>query len=96
MFITAGFTATVFVRNQAAGHRTASAGALRRPEHFGEIIAELQKQFATADPAKIRDDISKLLEQLRRKHKSLIKTARRKPWQGAEQAEWHVDQGIMV
>ena len=25
---------------------------------FGEIIAELQKQFGTADPAKIRADIS--------------------------------------
>jgi pyrroloquinoline quinone biosynthesis protein D len=34
---------------------------------FGEIIAELQKQFSTADPAKIRDDISKFLEELQRK-----------------------------
>lgn len=34
---------------------------------FGEIIAELQSQFASADPAKIRDDISKFLEQLQRK-----------------------------
>jgi len=34
---------------------------------FGEIITELQKQFDTADPAKIRDDISVFLEQLQRK-----------------------------
>jgi len=34
---------------------------------FGEIITELQKQFDTADPAKIRDDISQFLEQLQRK-----------------------------
>jgi pyrroloquinoline quinone biosynthesis protein D len=34
---------------------------------FGEIIAELQKQFAAADPAKIRADISEFLEQLRKK-----------------------------
>ena len=34
---------------------------------FGEIIAELQKQFDTADPAKIRSDISQFLEQLQRK-----------------------------
>lgn len=34
---------------------------------FGEIIVELQKQFGNADPAKIRDDISKFLEQLQRK-----------------------------
>jgi pyrroloquinoline quinone biosynthesis protein D len=34
---------------------------------FDEIIAELQGQFGTADPAKIRDDISKFLEQLQRK-----------------------------
>jgi pyrroloquinoline quinone biosynthesis protein D len=34
---------------------------------FGEIIGELQKQFGEADPAKIRDDISKFLEQLHRK-----------------------------
>jgi|SRR5579863_1273818 coenzyme PQQ biosynthesis protein PqqD len=34
---------------------------------FGEIIAELQKQFGTADPAKIRSDISAFLEQLQRK-----------------------------
>ncbi len=34
---------------------------------FGEIIAELQKQFAAADPGKIRDDISKFLEQLQKK-----------------------------
>src|ERR1700733_6834203 len=34
---------------------------------FGEIIAELQKQFITADPEKIRGDISEFLEQLQRK-----------------------------
>jgi pyrroloquinoline quinone biosynthesis protein D len=34
---------------------------------FGEIIAELQKQFAIADPEKIRADISQFLEQLQRK-----------------------------
>jgi len=34
---------------------------------FGEIIAELQKQFDTADPAKIRRDISVFLEQLQKK-----------------------------
>ena len=34
---------------------------------FGEIIAELQAQFTVADPAKIRDDIGKFLEQLRQK-----------------------------
>ncbi|HUO25468.1 MAG TPA: pyrroloquinoline quinone biosynthesis peptide chaperone PqqD [Candidatus Aquilonibacter sp.] len=34
---------------------------------FGEIIAELQAQFTSADPARIRDDISKFLEQLQKK-----------------------------
>jgi len=34
---------------------------------FGDIIAELQKQFTTADPEKIRGDISEFLEQLQRK-----------------------------
>jgi len=34
---------------------------------FGEIIAQLQKQFTDADPAKVRDDISIFLEQLQRK-----------------------------
>jgi pyrroloquinoline quinone biosynthesis protein D len=34
---------------------------------FGEIIAELQAQFTTADPAKIRADISTFLEQLQKK-----------------------------
>lgn len=34
---------------------------------FGEIIAELQKQFSAADPAKIRTDISAFLEQLQKK-----------------------------
>jgi coenzyme PQQ biosynthesis protein PqqD len=34
---------------------------------FGEIIAELQKQFSAADPEKIRSDISAFLEQLQKK-----------------------------
>ena len=34
---------------------------------FGEIIAELQRQFDTADPGKIRGDISTFLEQLQKK-----------------------------
>jgi pyrroloquinoline quinone biosynthesis protein D len=34
---------------------------------FGEIIAELQKEFGTTDPAKIRTDISIFLEQLQKK-----------------------------
>jgi len=34
---------------------------------FGEIIAELQKEFGTTDPTKIRTDISTFLEQLQRK-----------------------------
>ena len=34
---------------------------------FGLIIGELQAQFADADPAKIRADISQFLEQLRLK-----------------------------
>jgi len=34
---------------------------------FAQIIAGLQEQFSSADPAKIRDDISKFLEQLQRK-----------------------------
>jgi len=34
---------------------------------FGEIIAELQKEFGKTDPAKIRDDISTFLEQLQRR-----------------------------
>jgi coenzyme PQQ biosynthesis protein PqqD len=34
---------------------------------FGQIIAELQAQFSAADPKKIRDDISKFLEQLQQK-----------------------------
>jgi pyrroloquinoline quinone biosynthesis protein D len=34
---------------------------------FGEIIAELQKQFGDADPEKIRADITMFLEQLQRK-----------------------------
>ena len=37
---------------------------------FGEIIVELQSQFADANPAKIRADISQFLEQLR--HKRII------------------------
>jgi len=34
---------------------------------FGEIIAELEKEFGTTDPAKIRADISIFLEQLQKK-----------------------------
>ena len=34
---------------------------------FGEIIAELQKEFGKTDPGKIRGDISLFLEQLQRK-----------------------------
>lgn len=34
---------------------------------FGEIIEELQKQFAAADPEKIRSDITIFLEQLQKK-----------------------------
>jgi coenzyme PQQ biosynthesis protein PqqD len=34
---------------------------------FGEIIAELQQQFAPADPEKIHGDISIFLEQLQKK-----------------------------
>jgi pyrroloquinoline quinone biosynthesis protein D len=34
---------------------------------FGEIIAELEKEFGTTDPAKIRADISMFLEQLQKK-----------------------------
>lgn len=34
---------------------------------FGEIIAELQKEFSAADPAKIRDDISIFMEQLQKR-----------------------------
>lgn len=34
---------------------------------FGEIIVELEKEFGTTDPAKIRADISTFLEELQRK-----------------------------
>ena len=34
---------------------------------FGEIIGDLQKEFGTTDPAKIRTDISAFLEQLQKK-----------------------------
>lgn len=34
---------------------------------FGEIIAELQKEFGSTDPEKIRSDIGIFLEQLQRK-----------------------------
>ena len=34
---------------------------------FGDLIAELQKEFGTTDPTKIRADISAFLEQLQRK-----------------------------
>lgn len=34
---------------------------------FGEIVADLQKEFSKTDPGKIRADISMFLEQLQRK-----------------------------
>lgn len=34
---------------------------------FAEIIAEIQKEFGTTDPQKIRADISTFLEQLQRR-----------------------------
>jgi pyrroloquinoline quinone biosynthesis protein D len=34
---------------------------------FGELLAELEKEFGTTDPGKIRDDISTFLEQLQKK-----------------------------
>jgi pyrroloquinoline quinone biosynthesis protein D len=34
---------------------------------FGEIIADLQKEFGQTDPAKIRGDIGIFLEQLQKK-----------------------------
>lgn len=34
---------------------------------FGEIISELQKEFRDTEPNKIRDDISKFLEQLQQR-----------------------------
>jgi pyrroloquinoline quinone biosynthesis protein D len=34
---------------------------------FGEILAELQKEFDKTDPARIRDDISKFLDQLQQR-----------------------------
>jgi len=34
---------------------------------FGEIIADLQREFGHTDPAKIRSDISVFLEQLQKK-----------------------------
>jgi coenzyme PQQ biosynthesis protein PqqD len=34
---------------------------------FGEIIAELQKEFGSTDPGKIRGDIGIFLEQLQKK-----------------------------
>jgi pyrroloquinoline quinone biosynthesis protein D len=37
---------------------------------FGQIIRELQTQFADANPAKIRADICQFLEQLR--HKRIV------------------------
>ena len=37
---------------------------------FAQIISELQAQFADAEPAKIRADISQFLEQLR--HKRIV------------------------
>ena len=40
---------------------------LDRLEQMEQRYNELQGQFADADPAKIRDDISKFLEQLQQK-----------------------------
>jgi len=37
---------------------------------FGQLIKELQGEFSTADPVKIRADISQFLEQLR--HKRIV------------------------
>jgi hypothetical protein len=34
---------------------------------FGEIVADLQKEFGKTDPQKIRADISTFLEQLQNK-----------------------------
>ena len=34
---------------------------------FAELIAELQKEFGTTDPEKVRGDISTFLEQLQRR-----------------------------
>jgi pyrroloquinoline quinone biosynthesis protein D len=34
---------------------------------FGELIVELQNEFGSTDPEKIRDDISAFLEQLQRR-----------------------------
>jgi len=34
---------------------------------FGDLIAELQKEFGATDPEKIRTDISEFLEQLQKK-----------------------------
>ena len=34
---------------------------------FGELITELQKEFGTTDPEKVRGDISTFLEQLQRR-----------------------------
>ncbi len=34
---------------------------------FGEILAELHKEFVSTDPAKIRTDIATFLEQLQKK-----------------------------
>ncbi len=39
---------------------------------FGEIIAELEKEFEKTDPAKIRADISTFLEQLQHREESWI------------------------
>jgi coenzyme PQQ biosynthesis protein PqqD len=44
------------VLERCDGHRT-----------FGEIIAELQKEFGSTDPEKIRGDIGIFLEQLQKK-----------------------------
>ena len=44
------------VLERCDGHRT-----------FGEIIADLQKEFGSTEPEKIRSDISTFLEQLQRR-----------------------------
>ena len=54
-------------RHQAAGTGRQVLERCDGQRTFGEIIAELQKQFGTTDPEKIRADISLFLEQLQKK-----------------------------
>ena len=49
------------------GDRAPLGAVFKDRRTTGEIIADLQKQFTSADPAKIRDDISLFLEQLQKK-----------------------------